>query len=169
MELLLVRHAIAEDREAFAATGRPDRERPLTETGIERMERAARGLAHVLPGLQTVGTSPFIRARQTAEILARAYEGADVRDVEALVPGGSRRSFLTWLTAQDQDAPVAAVGHEPDLGELAAWLVTGTDTPLFAFKKGGACLLSFDAPIAVATAELRWVLPPKMLRRLATE
>jgi phosphohistidine phosphatase len=167
MDLLLIRHAIAEDRGAFATTGRPDRERPLTARGVARMERAAQGLRVAVPELDAVGTSPYVRARQTADIMGRRY-GAAVTETETLEPGAQPEAFAEWLCAQEPTGCVAAVGHEPDLSELAAWLATRSADPVFSFKKGGACLLSFAGPIAAGTGELQWVISPRLLRQLGT-
>ncbi|MDH3366486.1 MAG: histidine phosphatase family protein, partial [Gemmatimonadota bacterium] len=69
MQLLVVRHAIAEDRDIFAAAGREDDERPLTEEGTRRMAAGAVGLVRVVPRLDAVASSPLVRAVQTAEII----------------------------------------------------------------------------------------------------
>lgn len=167
MDLLLIRHAIAEDRGAFAATGRPDRERPLTTRGIARMEQAAQGLQVAVPELGAVGTSPYVRARQTADIVGQRY-GAAVTETASLEPGARPEAFAEWLRALALTRCVAAVGHEPNLSEFAAWLATGSADPVFSFKKGGACLLNFAGPIAAGTGELRWVISPTLLRQLGT-
>ena len=166
MDLLLIRHAIAEDRATFAATGLPDSERPLTARGTARMGETARGLLRAAPQLDLVATSPYVRARQTADIVVAAYGSPPVEETETLVPDAVPLAFAKWIGGIE-GGNVAAVGHEPHLSELAAWLVNGTEHPLFAFKKGGACLLSFDGPIDAGTADLRWVLTPKLLRGLA--
>src|SRR5882724_2462532 len=67
VRLLVVRHAIAEDPAVFAATGRSDAERPLTEKGRRRMRRVARGLKKLVPAIDGLATSPLVRAVETAE------------------------------------------------------------------------------------------------------
>jgi len=166
MRLLVIRHAIAGDRDAFAAeTGRPDAERPVTPEGRKKMKSAARGLRAAVPSIDVLGTSPFTRARQTAEIVAEAYDDLAVTEVPALASGGSREGVLDWLRSQRADL-VALVGHEPDLGALIGWLVTGDAAPFVTLKKGGACLLVCpDAP-GPGLAQLRWLVTPKLLTRL---
>lgn len=171
MELLLVRHAIAEDRARWAAAGRADDARPLTSKGRSRMKRAAAGLDAVLPGLDLLATSPLERAAATAAILSRTFPDARVVELPSLAPGGSRDETLAWL-ARRKERRVALVGHEPDLGALAAWLIAGdenaagTPLPPLAMRKGGACLLRFAARPRAGSAALRWFLPPSVLRRL---
>jgi phosphohistidine phosphatase len=167
MRLVIIRHAIAGEREAFAAeTGRPDAERPLTDEGSKKMRSNAAGLRVVVPELSMLATSPFVRARQTADILAEIYGDLAVTEVPALASGGSRDELLEWLRACRAEE-VALVGHEPDLGALIAWLTTGTAAPFVTLKKGGASLLESPGPPGPGHAELAWVLTPKVLRRLA--
>ena len=73
MDLLVIRHGIAEDRETFAATGADDRQRPLTDKGRRRLREAVPGLHAAVPGVELVASSPLVRAVQTAKIVARAY------------------------------------------------------------------------------------------------
>ena len=69
MKLLVIRHAIAEDREVWARTSLDDGERPLTARGVDRMEQAARGLRRMVEKLDAIATSPLVRAMQTARIV----------------------------------------------------------------------------------------------------
>jgi phosphohistidine phosphatase len=166
VDLLVVRHAIAEDRLEWSRSGKPDDERPLTAEGRKKMAAAARGLVAVVPALGVLGTSPHVRARQTADIVAEAYGKPQPVEVAALAHGGSRDQLLAWLQRQHEQAVVAVVGHEPDLGELIGWLITGVPEGIVVLKKGGACLLAFPGAPAPGAAELDWVLTPKLLRRL---
>ena len=166
MHLLLVRHASAEDRAAFAAAGRDDDRRPLTERGARRMRRGAAGLASELERLDAIATSPLVRAVQTADILAEAFPRAARETLPALAPGGDRPTLLAWLAGQGREC-VAMVGHEPDLSELAAWLLTAEARPFMDFKKGAVCLLVFDREPRAGDAELIWHLAPRQLRALA--
>ncbi len=163
--LLLVRHAIAEDRVEFARSGRPDGERPLTEKGIRRMRLGARGLREELGDLAVLATSPLVRAVQTAEILAEAFDGLRIERVEALATG-PHEAFLDWYRHVAGTGAVAAVGHEPYLGAWASWLLAGPAADFVAFKKGGACLLEFPGRIEPGAAVLRWHLGPSHLRSL---
>ncbi len=166
MRLLLVRHAIAEEREDFARTGKDDRLRPLTDEGRKKMKQAARGLRSLVPEIDLLATSPLTRAAQTGAILDSVYGGLDVVEIDELTPETTPEQFLRWLRQQKGDL-VAAVGHEPSLSQILGWLLTGTDRRLFAFRKGGACLLDFPDEPAGGTATLLWALTPAQLRTLA--
>ncbi len=165
MRLLLVRHAIAEDQENFARTGKDDRLRPLTDEGRKKMKQAARGLRSLVPEIDLLATSSLTRAAQTGAILDSVYGGIDVVEIDELSPETTPEQFLRWLRQQKGDL-LAAVGHEPSLSQILGWLLTGTDRRLFAFRKGGACLLDFPDEPAGGTATLLWALTPAQLRKL---
>ena len=167
MELLVIRHGVAEGREEFAATGKDDSLRPLTKEGRWKMERGAKALRHALPSLNVIATSPYTRAAQTAKIVAAAYDAVDVERLDALTPDGRPQAFLTWLRGRESDDRVAAVGHEPHLGSLVYWLLTGEAVEgRISMKKGGACLLELDPKSRAGKATLIWSLTPSLLRRL---
>jgi phosphohistidine phosphatase len=166
MQLLIVRHAIAEDRDEFARTGRADDERPLTRGGKRRMARGAKGLRRTLPGIDLLATSPLTRAAQTAALLADEYGELALAALEELRPTARYKDFLRWLRAQTEHEVIAAVGHEPHLSGLATLLLTGKSEPVLELKKGAACLLEFDEDVGPGKATLRWALTPGQLRRL---
>jgi phosphohistidine phosphatase len=174
MNLLVIRHAIAEDKEAFAASGRSDDQRPLTEAGREKMRRGAGGLRVVCPRIAVLASSPLVRARETAEIIAPAFKVPRVEIVEALRPDRGFDELVAWLRRrvppneeEDIDTTVAIVGHEPHLGGLVTWLMTGSDEARVELKKGAACMLRFERAPSKGEATLRWALAPAQLRTLA--
>jgi phosphohistidine phosphatase len=165
MKLLIVRHAIAMEREDFAPTGKSDDLRPLTATGRRRMRGVAKGLATmVVPDL--IATSPLTRAMETARILSRAYGIEIGATVDALRPDRSPDEFITWAKTQPADSTVAIVGHEPHLSQLIGWLTTGRDSAFVDLKKGGACLLDFEGPPEKCGATLLWLMRPSQLEAL---
>ncbi len=171
MNLLLVRHAIAETKEDFSLTGKEDRLRPLTAEGRKKMKQNARGLRRLVPDIGLLATSPLTRAAQTAAILDSVYGGLPEVEIAELEPGAEPEAFLRWLRRQ-KAATVAAVGHEPGLSLLLARLLTGTDRRLFTFRKGGACLLELPGGrravgAKAGTGTLLWALTPSQLRGLA--
>ena len=166
MNLLIVRHAIAEDREEFAQTGKDDSLRPLTDKGDRRMRRAAAGIKTCLPDVDVVATSPFARAVQTAAIVANVY-GLTPIESHVLVPAAEPQEFTDWLEERDQEETLVAVGHEPHLGSLVSWLLAGGNADFFGLKKGGACLLSWLQ--GERRALLQWSLTPRQLRRIGSK
>jgi phosphohistidine phosphatase len=166
MKLLLIRHAIAEEREDFARTGRDDRQRPLTDEGRKKMKQNARGLKALVPGIDLLATSPLTRAAQTAAVVDSVYGDLEEVEIEELAPEASPEDFLRWLRQQKAET-VAVVGHEPSISLILSWLLTGNERRLFSFRKGGAVLLEFPDEPAPGTATLLWALTPSQLRRLA--
>ena len=166
MELLVVRHAIAEDKEAFAAAGRDDALRPLTAEGVRKMRQAARGLHEVVRAIDVLVASPYTRANETAEIIRREYEIHQIETAQVLEPDTELDDVVVWLSRYDRGA-VAIVGHEPQLGRLVTYLISGVDRPKVAMKKGGGCLIRFEGKPEAGAGRLAWSLPPKVLRDLA--
>jgi phosphohistidine phosphatase len=167
MRLIVVRHAIAVAPEDFVGEGQPDEARPLTPKGRRRMRRVARGLRRLVPELHVIATSPYLRARETADILNDAYRRKDVPVLlTALAQDAPLDETRAWLDAQQPEATIALVGHEPHLSRLIGWLLTGTDRALGELTRGGACLLECDAPVVPGTARLGWLLRAGQLRRL---
>ena len=173
MNLLVIRHAIAEDKEAFAATGRSDDQRPLTEAGRSKMRRAAEGLRATCPRVAVIASSPLVRARETADIVASGFRVAHVQITEALRPDRPFEELISWVRRrlspndEHENITIAIVGHEPHLSGLVTWLMSGGSESRMELKKGGACLLRFDREPARGEAILRWALTPSQLRRLA--
>lgn len=165
MDVLLVRHAKAEEREIFALTGAEDALRPLTKAGAREMRKVARALQRLVSRIDVLASSPLLRTLQTADILAERV-GGKVVQLPQLAPGHEPGQLLTWLRSQGDNPCVALIGHEPDLGVLAAWLLTGGQHGFLPLKKGGACLLRFNDGIKDGKAELVWAMPPGLLRRL---
>jgi phosphohistidine phosphatase len=167
MELLVIRHAVAEDRDQFAPTGKDDGLRPLTADGRRKFRRAARAIVALAPKVDLLATSPLVRAADTAALLAEAYGLDELTKEPALEPDARPAALLPWLQRCAQLERVAVVGHEPHLSSLVAWLLTRRTGQLIALKKGGACLVELgDAPRA-GGGVLRWLLTQRQLRMLA--
>jgi phosphohistidine phosphatase len=165
MQLLVIRHAIALAREEFS--GDDDALRPLTREGRQQMQRVAKGLRRIVGDVDVLGSSPLLRAMQTADIVAEEFAGVDIEMVKALEPESALPTFVTWLRKQGDAEVVAVVGHEPHLGTLVTWLLAGLDEPRVPLKKGGACLLDFSTLPRKGGATLRWALTPALLRDVA--
>jgi phosphohistidine phosphatase len=167
MDLLVVRHAVAEDRETFAATGKSDTERPLTAAGRRKFKRAARGLHQLVEAIDLLATSSLVRAVQTGDILQKIYGIDGVVRLRELSPEAEPASLVRWLVRQRTRGLVAVVGHEPHLSTLAEHLLTGRRGEFLDLKKGGACLLALGGAPAAGRAELRWLLTAAQLGALA--
>jgi phosphohistidine phosphatase len=161
-ELYLIRHGIAEDRgDAWP----DDTRRPLTEEGISRLKKAARGVVRLGVEFDVILTSPLVRARQTAEIFAAAFPTRPpIVVVDSLTPEGSPQGVINDLEKQGRKARIALVGHEPGIGELAARLF-GSRRPV-EFKKGAVCRIDIESLPAAGPGTLKWFLTPRILREL---
>lgn len=166
MQLLIVRHAFAGDRESFSKTGRPDSERPLTKEGRDKFKKAAKGLSELVERIDVIATSPFARASQTADLLAKVFKKARVVHVSELAQGRRPEEALKALAALSQENVVAAVGHEPGLGRLISLLCSAGGTRL-KLRKGGACLLECGPKPRAAAASMQWLVTADQLRKLA--
>lgn len=161
-ELILVRHAIA------AARGDEwpnDDKRPLTARGVARFKEEVDGLRRMGVTVDEIFTSPLVRARQTAELLAAGLPGKPpVKLLDALSPGHAPGSVLAQLARAARRRRIALVGHEPGLGELAAHLIgAGRALP---FKKGGMCRIDVESLTSRRPGALGWFVQPKLLRGL---
>jgi phosphohistidine phosphatase len=167
VEIVLVRHAIAAERDP--SRWPEDRDRPLTRQGEERMRRAARGLARIAPEVDALFSSPLVRAWRTAEILHEEIEWPDPKAWSQLEPERSPAETVHSLGSHVEAARVAMVGHEPNLSDVASFLLTGdggrgVDIEL---KKAGAVCLGVDGTPGPGTAWLRWLATPRMLRQMS--
>jgi len=162
--LYLVRHAVAEER---GPAWPDDSQRPLSAEGAKRWRREATGLVAIDARPDLILTSPYTRARQTADLLAAAFaKKPKVVELPALEPGVKPREVLRALQPEGRIASVALVGHEPDLGELAALLVGFKTAP--EFKKGGVARIDVAIlPPPAGSGRLYSWLTPKILRALA--
>src|SRR2546430_3887428 len=163
MRLLVVRHAIAEDREAFARSHKDDATRPLTPDGRRKMERAALGLKELVPELDVLAASPYKRAIETAEIISAAFGGLSVERVPDLAPGAGVDRVVSWLADRHARGSGAVVGHEPDLGQLGCALPASPNGPFLELRKGAPRLLGLARPLTPGAVTLDLLLRSKPL------
>ncbi|MFO7572211.1 MAG: phosphohistidine phosphatase SixA [Gaiellaceae bacterium] len=165
MDLYLVRHAIAEPRDPAGRAD--DARRELTSDGILRLRAAATGLGRLGVEVELLLSSPYPRARQTAEILSKELGWPAPTLLDLLAPPASATAFLDALRGR-QEGSLAVVGHQPDLSELASLLLAGDGGLVrIELRKAGVVCLSAPAGLAPGSAVLRWSASPRMLRRLA--
>jgi phosphohistidine phosphatase len=162
LELYIIRHGVAAERgEDFP----DDSKRPLTSRGIERLTREAKALTALDVTFDVIVTSPLVRTRQTADVLAEALQGKpQVVASDALAPAGTPAAVIQEIAKHARKARIALVGHEPNLGELAARLI-GARSPI-EFKKGAVCRIDFEVLPPKGLGQLRWFLPPRVLRKI---
>jgi phosphohistidine phosphatase len=163
LDLYLVRHAIADSRDP--ARWPDDSQRPLTDKGIARFRRAARGLHRLVPEVDVVLSSPYTRAWQTAEILEQEAGWPAPERCHALEPGRLPAGALDVL--KPEISSVVLVGHEPYLSRLASLLLSEKEyAARIDLKKGAVIRLDCVNGPRPGGAVLRWSATPRMLRAL---
>lgn len=161
MHLYLMRHGIAADKAEPAYPSDP--ERPLTEEGAQKTREAARGLRAlpIEPGAML--TSPYVRAVETAEIVAEAlkFGAGKIRRSEALAPGADPAILFEELAELRADE-VVCFGHAPHLDEIIAHAL-GLRSPVTSLKKAGVACLDLGT-VSPPKGILAAVYEPKALR-----
>jgi phosphohistidine phosphatase len=164
-ELYIMRHGIAVMR--GASTVLEDSKRPLTPEGQDKMREISAGLVRAGIEVDWIVSSPLVRAVETAEIVANALDSQPPLDrCEALRPGGDAEALVAFLAKRSNHRRVMVVGHEPDLGELAARLIGAGRNANMPFKKGGCCLIAFSDFPPKAPGRLVWWMTPRVMRKL---
>jgi phosphohistidine phosphatase len=162
IELYLIRHGLAEPRgDAWP----DDTKRPLTHKGIDRLRLEAASLDALGVSFDQILSSPLVRTKQTAEILAqRVAPKAPLALTPALAPGGTPAQVMEELGRYAARKRIGIVGHEPGIGELAARLLGARAA--IEFKKGGVCRIDVETLPPARPGHLRWFATPRMLRRI---
>jgi len=164
MNLYFMRHGIAVPRDAHEI--HTDRERPLSPKGLKKMRRAAEGLLTLKLSFDRILTSPLLRAQQTAQVVAEVFNTEDrIEEIPELAPESSIQKLLSSLAAYRESKRLLFVGHQPLLGEIASFLLSGEKGLEMDFKKGGICCIEVDS-LPPKKALFRWLLTPKQLRLL---
>ncbi|HUC86231.1 MAG TPA: phosphohistidine phosphatase SixA [Candidatus Acidoferrales bacterium] len=164
MELHLLRHGLAVERGQRGFED--DSARPLTAKGRRQLRKSTAAIKKLAGRFDLVLSSPYLRARQTAEIVARELNiKKRLKFSKALAPGGSATVLVRQL-GREKPAPekVLLVGHEPDLSRLISLLTSGTREMQLDLKKGGLCKLEAVQLRAGKSATLIWLLTPKQLK-----
>jgi phosphohistidine phosphatase len=166
MELYLLRHGIATER--GKETRSSDVQRPLTSRGRRKMRRIAKAMRGLELSFDLILTSPVLRARQTAEIVAKEFELKHQPMLSIhLAPEGRPQKLIRDLKRLHRGCrKVLLVGHEPYLSNLIATLLAGRPVIDINLKKGGLCLLSIDSLQHGRCATLEWLLTPRQMTKI---
>ena len=165
MILYIVRHAIAVEATLFEGD---DSQRPLTSKGRRKMRSIAQGLKELEIQLDLILTSPYLRATQTAHILAKKFDLEErVFCIQQLSPTGYADHLIDEINEKYGEIQnIAIIGHEPYLGNLASVLITGGPNASIVLKKGGVCRLSIEKIQYGRCAMLEWLLSPAQLAEI---
>lgn len=161
--LYILRHGIAVERGAAGFT--QDSERPLTAEGKQKLRRIIKAMRDMELEFDLILTSPYLRARQTAEMVAGAFRLRNKLQLcPPLVAEAEAEEVVDYLKAmQPMPESVLLVGHEPQLSQLISLLISGTPTLSITFKKGGLCKLTVPMWKAGPCAILDWLLTPRQM------
>jgi phosphohistidine phosphatase len=168
LEVYFLRHGESGKRMAVAEK---DSERGLTESGKREVKEVGESMANLNLKFDLVASSPLKRAKETAIIVNRALKRrGGIEEWAELVPEGSTEALYRRLGKQRAGTSVLLVGHEPYLttviNELAAKGGSEGSTRIV-LKKGGLARLSVSGSGAKLSGELRWLLSPKLFRKMA--
>jgi phosphohistidine phosphatase len=166
MKLYLVRHALAEE------PGTPGYEddslRPLTEKGREKMQKIAHALKDLGVEPNLIVSSPYVRASQTASILAKVFKyKEEISYSDSLVPMGEPNDMIGEINEKYSVDELMLVGHEPNLSSLAGFLLAGNSNISINLKRGGVCCLSVDDLHYDRKAVLEWLVTPKISTKVS--
>src|SRR5271156_4622151 len=163
MQLYIVRHGIAIDREDPKSP--PDPDRFLTEEGIEKTKQVAKGVVALGATADLLISSPYVRAMQTAEIFAALleYPNEKIRRTDLLLPGSEPALFYRELAKDKQAAKVFCFGHAPQLDDLVAAGI-GLKHQVTSLKKAGVALVELKR-VSPPSGQLVWLATPKLLRK----
>jgi phosphohistidine phosphatase len=168
MNLYILRHGLAAERDPQDFPD--DSQRPLLPKGEERIRLACAALSALEVSFDRILSSPYVRAAQTAEIVA-ATIGLRKRleFCDELAPGGDPKALVHCVNGLRPGLEnVLLVGHEPDLSQLISRLISGGPAAAIEMKKGGLAKLAIEAELRYARcATLAWLLTPKQLALLA--
>ncbi|MEM8778633.1 MAG: phosphohistidine phosphatase SixA [Cyanobacteria bacterium P01_G01_bin.49] len=162
-QLYLIRHGIAIER----ADGIEDETRPLTKIGQQKTRQVAHRLKAMTIKFDIIVTSPFIRARQTAEILHEVNLSDEIAELSCLSPSGKISDFVDWWSNSRYNKErncIALVGHQPNLGHWTEILVWGNHQGKLVVKKAGIIGITLlDRVLPVGRSELFLLTSPKWL------
>ena len=166
MELYILRHGEAGKR---MTSGSKDSERPLTVAGLDEVEEVASALAELDVIFDFVATSPLKRARQTADAVAKVLKvkKGSVEEWDELKPEGKRQELYRKLSQFKPESSVLVVGHEPYLSTMVSEIAFGSGAGGIVLKKAGLAKLTVTSFQPKLKGELRWLLTPKHLKKVA--
>ena len=165
MKLYIIRHAIAVDE--GTSDYESDSQRPLTDKGRRKMRQVARALRNLGVEFDLILSSPYVRARETAEILAEVFKmKKKLVFSDNLIPLGNPDLLITEVNEKYSVDSLAVVGHEPHLSTLVGLLAAENGKIDVTLKKGGVCYLSADDLHHEHRATIEWLLPPGLLMEL---
>jgi phosphohistidine phosphatase len=165
LDLFILRHA--EAGKSLPASAK-DAERSLTAEGKDELEDVARALSRLKIRPDHIISSPLKRARETANEAAKALKKRDDVEIwDELKPEGSRQELYKRLSKLKPESVVLCVGHEPYLSQVINEAMGHQGNPRIVVRKCGLARVSIKAFSPKVEGELRWLLTPRLLKRMS--
>jgi phosphohistidine phosphatase len=161
MKLYCIRHAQAVDRDTEGVTS--DAERTLTDSGKDTAKKVGKALAKLGIKFDLVLSSPLVRARQTAEIIAETL-GADEPELVDGLKGPVNPSEIEDTIRKSSAENIALVGHTPSMDEYVSSLMFGKTTGMIKLRKASVCCVDLDSETSPLRGELQWLITAKQLK-----
>jgi phosphohistidine phosphatase len=165
MKLVLFRHGLAMDRSQFQVQKKDDALRPLVTKGREKTLSMAKRLKNWERDFDLIVSSPYLRALQTARILAQTLKISNLFECAELTPSAPPLAFAQWLRIHAEESlSVLVVGHEPHLSGFASWCLAGQQQSFMELKKSGMVCLEVESfsHLAPGVGQLQWLVSPKL-------
>jgi phosphohistidine phosphatase len=168
-ELYLIRHGLAGEHGSYKNDGDPcgngEADRPLTPEGIRKTQQVAKRLVELGLQFEMILTSPYARAYQTAEILQSTGLSQQLETSPNLLPEGDFEAWFSWFERWQSAGQkgLAIVGHEPNLGQWAEFLIWGEVRNRLKLKKAGIIGINVPLDDPISNSELFLLVPPKVL------
>ena len=166
MKLILFRHGLAVEHDDYIKTNQDDSLRPLVLKGKRRTMTMAKHLQSRIGSVDMIVSSPYVRAKQTAEILKRVLQPKKYFECVELIPSAPPMAFASWLRANAALATkIIVVGHAPQLNTFASWSLSGQLENFIDIKKSGMLGLEIEnfQNYVSGQAELKFLLSYSLL------
>lgn len=167
MHLFIIRHAVAEEREEFAKKNTDDSLRPLTGKGKKKLQKMILSLEKEFEKLDLVVTSPYLRAKQSAQVVSDIMDNAKVVECAELVPHAPPQSLVKWIKTHCGSCKrIAVVGHEPHISSFTSYVLSGDPKESFVeMKKSSVALIEVGnfEDMTPSKAKLQWLASPRMM------
>lgn len=166
MYLYIIRHAVAEEREDFAKKNSDDSLRPLTAKGRKKLQKMILTLEKDFDNLELIVTSPYMRAKQSAQVIAEIADNAKIMESAELVPHAPPQSLVKWLKSHcGKYKKIAVVGHDPHISSFVTYVLTGNVSENFVeMKKSSIALVDVGnfEDLTPSKTKLLWLASPKI-------
>jgi len=160
MHIFILRHGEA----GYKASS--DRERELTDAGKQSSTIVADFCAGIHIDFSRIYSSPFRRARQTADIILTRFSALSIHESDSLLPESDPKEIISELSHLTNDSSVLLVTHEPFASTCIASLIHGSVSVHIAMKTSSLAYVETSGIVAPGAGRLVWLTTPSIMQRL---